>query len=207
MQQSIERMNQPTILVIYAHPVPHRSPVHRRLAETAAALPGVVLRDLYQTYPDFDIDGDAERELLRAAHLVVFLHPFRWYGMPSLVKEWLEITLQPGWAYNDGVHTGACALRGKGFWLVTSTGSGTEAYAPGGLHGRPFADFLAPYEAIAALCRMDWIAPLVLHGAAHVTADAVEAHVAEFRHRLEGYAGLAAAAAAGRQVEGAADGT
>jgi glutathione-regulated potassium-efflux system ancillary protein KefF len=190
------RMNEPNILVIYAHPAPHRSPVHGRLAETAMSLPGVELRDLYQAYPDFDIDGDYERERLRAARVLVFLHPFRWYGMPSIVKEWMDVVLQPGWAYprqmSDAAHTGECALRGKSFWLVTTTGSGTDAYGPGGLHGRPFADFLAPYEATAALCGMDWIAPLVMHGTAAAAPEAVDAFEAEFRHRLEGYAGLAA---------------
>ena len=185
-------MQAPNILVVYAHPAPQRSPVHRRLADAARSLPGVTLRDLYETYPDFDIDGDVERGLLAAAHLVVFLHPFRWYGMPSMVKEWMEVVLQPGWAYGKG----ECALAGKGYWLVTSTGSGPEAYRPGGLHGRPFADFLAPFEQTAALCGMDWIAPLVLHGAAHATPDIVEAHVHEFRRRLAGYAGIALAAAA-----------
>lgn len=191
-------MNEPNILVIYAHPAPHRSPVHRRLADTARTLPGVEVRDLYDLYPDFDIDGDHERALLRAARLLVFLHPFRWYGMPSLVKEWMDVVLQPGWAYNDDNHTGECALRGKSFWLATTTGSGPEAYGPGGLHGRPFTDFLAPYEATAALCGMDWIAPLVMHGTAQALPDAVDAHAAEFRHRLEGYAGLAAAGQAER---------
>ena len=189
-----KRMNEPNILVIYAHPAPHRSPVHRRLAETARALAGVELCDLYEYYPDFDIDGEQERARLAAAHLLVFLHPFRWYGMPALVKEWMDVVLQPGWAYNDDNHTGECALRGKSLWLVTTTGSGPDAYRPGGLHGRPFTDFLAPYEATAALCGMDWIAPLVMHGAAQATPDAVEAHAADFRRRLEGYAGLAAAA-------------
>jgi glutathione-regulated potassium-efflux system ancillary protein KefF len=197
-------MTTPNILVIYAHPAPHRSPVHRRLVDAARALPGVEVRDLYEAYPDFDIDGDHERALLASAHLLVFLHPFRWYGMPSLVKEWMEVVLLPGWAYNDGNHAGECALRGKGFWLATTTGSGPEAYGPGGLHGRPFGDFLAPYEATAALCGMDWIAPLVIHGAAQATPDAVEAQVAEFRRRLEGYAGLARAAK--EQAHGASNG-
>ena len=180
-------MNEPNILVLYAHPAPHRSPVHRQLAETARGLPGVELCDLYQRYPDFDIDGEQERERLRAARLLVLLHPFRWYGMPSIVKEWMDVVLQPGWAYNDYAHTGECALRGKSFWLVTTTGSGPDAYQPGGLHGRPFSDFLAPYEATAALCGMDWIAPLVMHGTAQATPDAIDAFAAECRHRLEGY--------------------
>jgi glutathione-regulated potassium-efflux system ancillary protein KefF len=179
-------MTVSNILVLYAHPSPQRSPVSRRLAETARELPGVVLQDLYETYPDFDIDGERERALLEAAHLVVFMHPIRWYGMPSMLKEWMDVVLLPGWAYGKG----RGALRGKGWWLVTTTGSGPEAYQPGGLHGRPFSDFLAPIEQAAALCGMVWIAPLVMHGAAHADEAAVEAHVAKFRRRLLGYAGL-----------------
>ncbi|WP_296948059.1 NAD(P)H-dependent oxidoreductase [uncultured Massilia sp.] len=184
-------MSEPSILVIYAHPAPQRSPVNRRLVEEARAVPGVRVQDLYELYPDFDIDGETEHALLAAAHLVVFLHPFRWYGMPSMLKEWMEVVLQPGWAYGKG----ECALRGKGYWLVTTTGSGPEAYRPGGLHGRPFADFLAPFEQTAALCGMDWIEPLVMHGAARADAAAIDAHAAEFRRRLAGYAGMALAAA------------
>jgi glutathione-regulated potassium-efflux system ancillary protein KefF len=181
-------MTADNILVLYAHPSPQRSPVSRRLAETARSLPGVVLQDLYETYPDFDIDGERERALLEAAHLVVFLHPIRWYGMPSMLKEWMDVVLQPGWAYGKG----RGALRGKGWWLVTTTGSGPEAYQAGGLHGRPFSDFLAPIEQAAALCGMNWIAPLVMHGAADAGEAAVEAHVAEFRRRLLGYASAGA---------------
>jgi putative NADPH-quinone reductase len=192
-------MTKPNILVIYAHPAPQRSPVNRRLAQAARTLSGVHVRDLYELYPDFDIDGDAERALLAAAHLVVFLHPFRWYGMPSMAKEWMEVVLQPGWAYGKG----ECALAGKAYWLVTTTGSGLDAYRPGGLHGRPFGDFLAPFEQTAALCGMDWIAPLVLHGAAHATPAVVDAHVHEFRRRLAGYAGIALDEAAPHAGNGA----
>jgi glutathione-regulated potassium-efflux system ancillary protein KefF len=180
-------MSHSHTLVVVAHPTPRRSAVHRRLAEAARATPGVLVRDLYETYPDFDVDAERERHLLQSAHLVVFLHPFRWYGMPSLMKEWMEVTLVPGWAYGDG----PCALRGKTLWLVTTTGSGPGAYGPGGLHGRPFPDFLAPYEQTAALCGMAWRAPLVLHGAAHADEAAIAAHAAVFRAGLEVGAGHA----------------
>lgn len=167
-------------LVLYAQPAPRRSLVHRQLAGAARGAPGVHMQDLYETYPDFDVDGDRERALLAPAQLVVFLHPFRWYGMPALMKEWMEVVLKPGWAYGDGPN----ALRGKTLWLVTTTGSGPEAYGPQGLHGRPFADFLAPYEQAAALCGMHWRAPLVLHGAAQMDAAAAAAHAATFERGL-----------------------
>jgi glutathione-regulated potassium-efflux system ancillary protein KefF len=177
-------MNDQYILVLYAHPAPHRSPVHRRLAEAAQAAPGVVLHDLYATYPDFDIDPERERALVARASVLVFLHPIRWYGMPSMLKEWMDVVMVPGWAYGkpDSV------LSGKGYWLVTTSGSGPEAYQPGGLHGRPFADFLVPFEQTAALCRMDWVEPLVMLGAARADDTAIEAHVAEFTRRLHAYA-------------------
>jgi putative NADPH-quinone reductase len=177
-------MNERHILVLYAHPAPHRSPVNRHLAEAARATPGVVVQDLYDSYPDFDIDAERERALVRDAALLVFLHPIRWYGMPSMLKEWMDVVMAPGWAYGKP----DSALRGKGYWLVATTGSGPEAYQPGGLHGRPFADFLAPFEQTAALCGMDWIEPLVMHGAAQAGEAAIEAHVAEFTRRLHAYA-------------------
>jgi glutathione-regulated potassium-efflux system ancillary protein KefF len=169
------------ILVVYAHPAPQRSRVNRALAEAARAIPGVYVLDLYQTYPDFYIDGPHERELIDASDLLVFLHPIRWYSMPALLKEWVDVVFETDWAYarNRG------ALAGKAFWLVASTGSGPDAYQPGGLHGRPFADFLAPFEQTAALCGMRWIEPLVLHGATRLDEAGLESHVAAFRSGLE----------------------
>ncbi|TFW32848.1 glutathione-regulated potassium-efflux system oxidoreductase KefF [Massilia horti] len=179
------------ILVLYAHPAPQRSRANRLLAEAARDVPGVQVRDLYQTYPDFYIDAAHERKLVEASHLLVFMHPIRWYSMPSLLKEWLDVVFDARWAYerNEG------ALKGKSFWLVASTGSGIEAYRPGGLHGRPFADFLAPFEQTAALCGMRWIAPLILHGASGLDEDKLQAHVALFRERLSNYAASAPTAA------------
>ncbi|HBF51509.1 MAG TPA: hypothetical protein DDX04_15465, partial [Massilia sp.] len=39
------------ILVLYAHPAPHRSRINRRLANAARSIDGVLLHDLYETYP------------------------------------------------------------------------------------------------------------------------------------------------------------
>jgi glutathione-regulated potassium-efflux system ancillary protein KefF len=177
------------ILVLYAHPAPRRSRVHRALADAARALPGVHVHDLYETYPDFYIDAPRERALAEACELLVFLHPIRWYSMPSLLKEWIDAVFEPDWAYarNRG------ALAGKGFWLVASTGSGEEEYQPGGLHGRPFSDFLAPFEQSAALCGMQWQAPLILHGASQADPAQLQVHVATFREGLENWRGLAGA--------------
>jgi glutathione-regulated potassium-efflux system ancillary protein KefF len=183
-----QNMNQQRVLVLYAHGAPHLSRVNRRMAEAARTVDGVILHDLYETYPDFYIDVAREQAQVAQAGTLVFLHPIQWYGMPALMKEWVDLVLPNGWENGpDG-----SALKGKRYWLVASTGSAAGDYAAGARHGRPFGDYLAPFEQTAAVCGMRWIAPLILHAAHAVDAGAVDAHVAGFVARLRQLAGSAA---------------
>jgi glutathione-regulated potassium-efflux system ancillary protein KefF len=168
------------VLVIYAHPESQRSRVNRRLLDAARITPGVVVHDLYATYPDFYIDVKHEQALIAEADLLVFVHPVRWYAMPSLLKEWTDTVFEAGWAYGKG----ATALRGKGYLLAVTTGGAESAYDPNGIHGRAFCEFLPPYEQTARLCGMHWQEPIVLHGAHHAGDDAVAAHVRRFIERI-----------------------
>ena len=170
----------PRVLVIYAHAEPHRSRVNRQLADAARATPGVLVHDLYATYPDFYIDVAHEQKLLAQADLLVLLHPVRWYTMPALLKEWIDVVFEAGWAYGEG----ATGLTDKGCLLAVTTGGAEAAYSPDGIHGHAFADFLPPYEQTARLCGMRWQEPLVLHGAHHASEDDIAAHIRTFIDRL-----------------------
>lgn len=172
------------ILVIYAHSAPHQSRVNRRMAEAARTIAGVEVHDLYETCPDFHIDVSAEQARLASADVVVFLHPLQWYGMPALLKEWVDRVLQPGWAYGDG----GVALAGKTFWLAVTAGSQRDEYTAQGVHGRPLEEYLAPFRQTALLCRMVWETPAILYGAHHVDNAAVDAHIEAFRQRLQAWA-------------------
>jgi glutathione-regulated potassium-efflux system ancillary protein KefF len=173
----------PRILIIYAHSDPHRSRVNRKLADAAKTLPNVRVHDLYETYPDFHIDTSFEQQLLTTSDLVIFQHPIQWYGMPSLLKEWVDVVLEHGWAYGvDGT-----ALRGKDFWLVVSTGGMADSYQPTGYHRHPFSAFLPPFKQTAELCGMRWLPPYILHGAHHASEDVVAAHVDTYVTRLRSY--------------------
>jgi putative NADPH-quinone reductase len=44
------------ILVLFAHPAYHRSHANLRLVEAVRDLPDITLHDLYEEYPDFNID-------------------------------------------------------------------------------------------------------------------------------------------------------
>ena len=178
-------MSSPEIVVLVAHPRLEHSRVNRALLHAAKGLPPgrADVRNLYALYPDYLIDVDAERAAVAAARLVVWQFPFQWYGMPPLLKLWLDDVFGFGWAYGPG----GTGLRGKDLWLTVSTGGGQEAYHPSG-HNRHFIDaFWPPAEQTAALAGMRFLPPLVLHGAHRVDDSTVRDHAALYAERLASY--------------------
>jgi glutathione-regulated potassium-efflux system ancillary protein KefF len=175
----------PDIVVLVAHPRLEHSRVNRSLMQAAQALPPgrLQVRDLYRLYPDYLIDVESERRALAAARMIVWQFPFQWYGLPPLLKLWLDEVFGFGWAYGPGGN----ALRGKDLWLAVSTGGGEDAYHPSG-HNRHFIDaFWPPAEQTAALAGMRFLPPLVLHAAHRVDDEAVKAHAALYADRLASY--------------------
>ena len=177
------------ILVIVAHPELEQSRANRRLLQAARSLqrnspPGrLAVRDLYALYPDYLIDIAVEQAALKAARLVVWQQPVRWYSMPPLLKLWLDDVLTFGWAYGPG----GDALRGKDLWLVASTGGAEDSYRPDGYNRYFFDAFLPPYEQTAALCGMRFLPPLVLHGAHKASEADLAAHAATYAQKLADY--------------------
>lgn len=56
------------ILIIYAHPYPDQSRVNQQMLQRASSHPDVVIRSLYDLYPDFDIDVEAEQRASNSAN-------------------------------------------------------------------------------------------------------------------------------------------
>jgi glutathione-regulated potassium-efflux system ancillary protein KefF len=168
------------IVLVYAHPYPQRSRANAALLQAAADLQGVKLHMLYDLYPDFAIDVEAEQRALRAADVVVWQHPLYWYSVPALLKLWFDKVLALGFAYGQG----GTALHGKRCqWMVT-TGGDPGSYGERGMHEQPFDHFVAPIEQTARFCGMRWQPPLVLHGAHRVSDRELHAAALRYRERL-----------------------
>ena len=173
------------ILVVVAHPQMRHSRVNAVLMAAAACASAqrCEVLDLYAQYPDYFIDVPREQARLAAAQLVVWQHPIHWYGMPPLMKLWLDEVLAFGWAYGPE----GTALRGKDLWPVLSTGGPEDSYRPGGYNRHFFDAFLPPYEQTAALTGMRMLPPLVLHGAHRVGDQALAEHAEVYGQRLASY--------------------
>ena len=168
------------ILVLFAHPAIHRSRVNARLIEAVRDLPGVTVHDLYETYPAFDIDPDAEQALLAEHDVIVWQHPFYWYSCPALLKEWLDVVLEFGWAYGPN----GDQLKGKKVLSVISAGGPEEAYQKDGSNHFTMAELMSPLHQTALLCGMQWLDPLIVHAAHRLTDDDLARAAADYRQRL-----------------------
>ena len=180
------------IAVVQAHPYPDRSRANRILAAAIADLPNVVVRSLYDLYPDYAIDVEAEQRILAAADAIVWQHPVFWYTTPALQKLWFEKVLTPGFAYGPG----GDAVRGKGCLWVVTTGGDDLDYDPLGLHGHPFDTFEAVVRQTARFCGMEWLEPLLVHAATRLDEETLYAWGARYRARLIELGGAAAEEAA-----------
>ncbi|MGC4090948.1 MAG: NAD(P)H-dependent oxidoreductase [Polyangiaceae bacterium] len=169
------------LVLIFAHPYPDRSRANQVLLSRVRDLPGVEVRSLYDLYPAFDFDVEAEQAALTRSQIVVWQHPIHWYAPPSLLKHWFDKVLLRGWAYGDGGR----ALLGKRCQWVTTTGGEPDAYGPSGMHGYPFETFVPAVEQTARFCGMHWEPPLVLHGAHRVSDEALERFAEGYRTRLQ----------------------
>ena len=172
---------KPKVLILFAHPALEKSRVNRRLAEAVRSIPGVTFHDLYELYPDFDIDVPREQELLEEHEIVVLQHPFYWYSTPALIKEWQDLVLEHGWAYGSEGH----ALEGKTFISIISAGGGEQAYCSQGYNRFSVRQLLAPIEQTARLCRMRYLPPFVVFGTHRLTADDIASKASRYRVLLE----------------------
>lgn len=169
------------MLLVFAHPYPDKSRANRVLLDAVRDLEGLSLRSLYDLYPGFDIDVQAEQAALERAQVVIWQHPIYWYAPPGLLKHWFDSVLLRGWAYGDGGN----ALRGKRCLWVTTTGGEPAAYGPDGMHRLPFRDYVPPVEQTARFCQMVWEDPLILHGSHRLSAADLTAVGRDYRARLE----------------------
>ena len=168
------------ILILFAHPAFERSRVHRSLIEAISQLEGITINDLYEKYPEFDIDIEKEKELLLQHPVIIWQHPLFWYSGPALLKQWQDLVLEHGWAYGRQGH----ALHGKKIFNAITSGAEMEAYSPAGFQHSPIRDFLLPFERTAELCRMIYLPPFWVPGTHKLSPEQIKKYSDQYRELL-----------------------
>jgi glutathione-regulated potassium-efflux system ancillary protein KefG len=169
------------ILIIFSHPRFEKSKTNRALLTNIGRIEGVTLNDLYEQYPDFNIDVDHEKELLLTHQVIIWQHPFYMYSSPAMLKQWIDLVLEHGWAHGkNGDH-----LKNKIIFNVITSGGTREVYAAKAHNRFTIREFLLPFEQTATLCKMIYLPPFAVQGTYLLSAEDLKSHVTMYHTLLE----------------------
>ncbi|MFK7891235.1 MAG: NAD(P)H-dependent oxidoreductase, partial [Granulosicoccus sp.] len=89
------------VIHYYAHPGHRFSRANRRILAAADAVEGITRVDLYAEYPRHDVNIEREQKRLLEHQFIILQFPLFWYSSPSLVKEWIDLVFEHGFAYGE----------------------------------------------------------------------------------------------------------
>jgi glutathione-regulated potassium-efflux system ancillary protein KefG len=168
------------VLILLAHPKYEHSVVNQALINAVSGLENVEVRDLYELYPDFNIDVQTEQEILFTAEIIIWHHPLYWYSAPPLLKQWIDLVLEFGWAYGPG----GIYLKGKQVFNAISSGGAKEAYTKEGRHAHTMREFLLPFHQTAKLCNMVYLPPFQVNGTHKITPESIEENAEKYKNTI-----------------------
>lgn len=168
------------ILILFAHPAFQKSRINKALLNQVKGIEGVTINNLYEKYPDFFIDVPVEQKLLLEHDIIIWHHPFYWYSAPAIIKEWMDLVLQHGFAYG----TKGRALEGKWAISAISTGGRKTIYSESGDNHFTINQFLAPYNQSATLCRMKYLPPFVVHSSHTLAERDLQLHADDYQRMI-----------------------
>jgi NAD(P)H dehydrogenase (quinone) len=134
-------------------------------------------------------DVELEQRKLLAADAVIFQFPLWWFGMPAILKGWVDRVFAYGLAYGyrgegNRYRYGAGGLQGKRALLSVIVGGPAEDYAPRGING-PLDQLLFPItHGMLFFAGMDVLPTHAIYGSVRVTAARVEEEKLAWRRRL-----------------------
>lgn len=169
-------MSNKKLLILFFHPRFEDSRVNARLVESVKQLRDITFQDMYELYPDFNINVEFEQAQLLAHDIIIWHHPFYWYNCPPLMKQWLDLVLEYGWAYG----TNGNKLSGKWAMNVISSGGNFNVYQKEGRNRFTHRELLNSFDQTAHLCQMEYLPPFIVPGANKLSASEIEDYMIRY---------------------------
>lgn len=169
-------MTSKKLLILFFHPRFEDSKVNIKLVEGVKKLSGVTFRDMYELYPDFNINVSEEQQQLLAHDIIIWQHPFYWYNCPPLMKQWLDLVLEYGWAYGAN----GKMLSGKWVMNVITSGGNLKVYQKDGRNRFTHREFLNSFDQTAHLCQMEYLPPFIVPDANRLASNNIEDYMIRY---------------------------
>ena len=128
-------------LAIFAHPYFEYSTTNVELIKAYETSEQLTFKDLYEEYPDFHIATFKERKRIREYERLVFHFPLIWFGLPPLLRLWIDEVFDMSWkAEDENNHP----LMNKDAVIIVTIGATKENYQPNGLYKTTIEELMKP---------------------------------------------------------------
>lgn len=126
----------------------------------------------------------AEQDKLFAADFLLFQFPLWWFGLPAILKGWVDRVFAAGLTYGGGRFYDNGALKGRRAMCSLTTGGPATMYAADGLNGDMEQILFPINHGMFYFVGFDVLEPAIAYGAAHVGDDQRAKYLADLRTRL-----------------------
>jgi NAD(P)H dehydrogenase (quinone) len=143
------------------------------------------LEEIHATQLDgFAADVEGELQKVEWCDLMIFQFPLWWFGLPAVLKGWVDRVFAMGRTYGDGKFYETGAFHGKRAMLSLTTGGPPESYIKGGFGGA-IMDYLKPiHRGMFQFVGFDVLAPHIVHAPAHIGDEARKQELKRLADRM-----------------------
>ncbi|MCP5367557.1 MAG: NAD(P)H-dependent oxidoreductase [Hyphomicrobiales bacterium] len=134
---------------------------------------------------DFAPDIRHQLDLLLAADLLILQFPLWWFGLPAILKGWVDRVFAAGVTYGGDVGWFSKGrFRGRRAMVAMTTGGGADSFAADGLSGALDVVLWPIQNGMLNFVGFDVLPPYIAYSPARVDAAARAALLADYEARL-----------------------
>ena len=132
----------------------------------------------------FAEDLETELRKMEWCDLMIWQFPLWWFGLPAVLKGWVDRVFAMGRTYGDGKFYETGAFAGKRAMLSLTTGGPNESYHKGGFAGE-ILEFLKPiHRGMLQFVGFDVLAPQIVYAPVHISEEQRKLELERYAERL-----------------------
>jgi NAD(P)H dehydrogenase (quinone) len=126
-----------------------------------------------------------EMEKIEWCDLMIWQFPLWWFGLPAVLKGWVDRVFAMGRIYNFEHIYGTGFFRGKRALLSLTTGGPEEAYREGGFNGDIAAILRPIHRGMLQFVGFDVLAPQIVYAPVRMTDEQRQHYMTAYAKRLK----------------------
>jgi len=134
----------------------------------------------------FSEEIESEIQKMEWCDLMVWQFPLWWFGLPAVLKGWVDRVFAMQRTYGGGRIYQSGVLRGKRALLSLTTGAPEAAYRQGGLQGDIFGILRPIHRGMLQFVGFDVLAPQIVCGPIRMTDEERKLALESYARRLQG---------------------